>query len=66
MTVYVIADVKVTNDRWVSCLPGFGTRSGAQARWQISVTQRERDDAGRQASGYDPYRTYGVSIGGSS
>ena len=66
MTVYVIADIKVTDDRWVPAYAASVHESGAQTRWQVSVTQREREDTGGQTSGYHPYRTSGVSIDESS
>jgi hypothetical protein len=47
-------------------LCSFSARACAPTRWQVSVTQREREDSGRQASGNHLYSTSGVSIGGSS
>src|SRR5262249_8788704 len=47
-------------------LRGFSPRHCAQTWRQVPVTQREREDARGQASGYHPYCTSAVSIGGSS
>jgi len=33
-----------------ACIRGFGARHCAQARRQVPVTQREREDVGREAS----------------
>ena len=60
MTVYVIADIKVTDDRWV---PAYAASVHDIVH---KHAQRERENAGRQASGYHLYSASGVSIGGSS
>src|SRR5262250_2002496 len=60
MTVYVIADIKVTDDGWV---PAYAASVHDIVH---KHAQRERENAGRQASGYHLYSGSGVSIGGSS
>jgi len=60
MTVYVIADIKVTDDGWV---PAYAA-AVHEIVHKHGGPQRERKDAGRQAARYHAYCACAVSICG--
>ena len=64
MTVYVIADIKVTDDKWVPAYAASVHELVHKHGGKYLSRSGQREDTGRQAAGYEPYRAYGVPIGG--
>ena len=66
MTVYVIADIKVTDDRWVPAYAASVRELVHKHGGKYLSRSGKVKTSGRQASGYHLYSASGVSIGGIS
>ena len=64
MSVYLIADIKVTDGKWIPAYAA-SVHDLAHKHGGKYLAQRQREDVGRQTAGYHPHRAFGVSIGGS-
>jgi len=66
MTVYVIADIKVTDDEWVPAYAAAVHEIVQKHGGKYLARSGNVKDAGRQAAGYHAYCTSPVSICGGS